>query len=134
MSMIVDTMKPLDDVDRGGHATALLSVRGMVKHFGSNSGLLGRTRTVVRAVDGIDLPAGKTITIEWDGPSSVLSNMVTRTAMPVHSYVVEQATAPYSTNFFAVTEPSPDRKAIISRCCEESTFFRVKLLPPPAIE
>ena len=31
----------------------------MVKHFGSNSGLLARTRTVVRAVDGVDFDVMK---------------------------------------------------------------------------
>ena len=86
MSMIVDTMKPIDDIDRGGKATALLSVRGMVKHFGSNSGLLGRTKTVVRAVDGIDFDVLKGETLGIVGESgcgkSTLGRLILRLIDP----------------------------------------------------
>jgi peptide/nickel transport system ATP-binding protein len=83
MSMIVDTMKPLDDVDRGGKATALLSVRGMVKHFGSNSGLLGRTKTVVRAVDGIDFDVIKGETLGIVGESGCGKSTTARLIMQI---------------------------------------------------
>jgi len=43
-----------DPQDRGGPGTPLLSVRGLIKHFGRTAGLLSQGRSVVRAVDGID--------------------------------------------------------------------------------
>ena len=73
MNVIVDTMKPVADVDRGGEATALLSVRGLIKHFGSSSGLLARTKTVVRAVDGVDFDVSKGETLGVVGGTAVAS-------------------------------------------------------------
>ena len=83
MNVIVDTMKPVADVDRGGGATALLSVRGLVKHFGSNSGLLARTRTVVRAVDGVDLEVMKGETLGIVGESGCGKSTTARLIMQI---------------------------------------------------
>jgi hypothetical protein len=77
------------------------------------------------------VPDAQSITIEWHGPSSVFSNMVTLTAAPLHWYVVEKSSALYPTSFVAVSEPTWQRTATISNCCEEAAFFRVKLVPPP---
>ncbi|MGO8917754.1 MAG: ABC transporter ATP-binding protein [Stellaceae bacterium] len=43
--------------------SALLSLSGLVKHFPIRSGLLGRTKAVVRAVDGVsfDVASGETV-------------------------------------------------------------------------
>jgi peptide/nickel transport system ATP-binding protein len=83
VNVIVDTMKPVADVDRGGGATALLSVRGLVKHFGSNSGLLARTRTVVRAVDGVDLEVMKGETLGIVGESGCGKSTTARLIMQI---------------------------------------------------
>ena len=83
MNVIVDTMKPVEDVDRGGEATALLSVRGLIKHFGSNSGLLARTRTVVRAVDGVDFDVMKGETLGIVGESGCGKSTTARLVMQI---------------------------------------------------
>ncbi len=83
MNVIVDTMKPLDEVDRGGDATALLSVRGLIKHFGSNSGLLGRTKTVVRAVDDVDFDVMKGETLGIVGESGCGKSTTARLIMQI---------------------------------------------------
>ena len=83
MNVIVDTMKPIGDLDRGGEATALLSVRGLVKHFGSNSGLLARTRTVVRAVDGVDFDVMKGETLGIVGESGCGKSTTARLVMQI---------------------------------------------------
>ena len=41
---------PTEPSDRGGPATPLLSVRGLVKHFGHKGGLLSKGSAIVRAV------------------------------------------------------------------------------------
>jgi peptide/nickel transport system ATP-binding protein len=48
-----------DPQDRGGPGTSLLSVRGLIKHFGRTAGLFSQGRSVVRAVDGIDFEVAK---------------------------------------------------------------------------
>jgi peptide/nickel transport system ATP-binding protein len=83
VNVIVDTMKPIADVDRGGEATALLSVRGLIKHFGSNSGLLARTRTVVRAVDGVDFDVMKGETLGIVGESGCGKSTTARLVMQI---------------------------------------------------
>ena len=83
MNVIVDTMKPVDDVDRGGEATALLSVRGLIKHFGSANGLLARTRTVVRAVDGVDFDVMKGETLGIVGESGCGKSTTARLIMQI---------------------------------------------------
>jgi len=83
MNLIADAMKPLDDRDRGGPATPLLSVRGMVKHFVSNSGLFARTRTVVRAVDGVDFDVGKGETLGIVGESGCGKSTNSRLIMQI---------------------------------------------------
>jgi len=83
MNVIVDTMKPVDDVDRGGEATALLSVRGLIKHFGSSNGLLARTRTVVRAVDGVDFDVMKGETLGIVGESGCGKSTTARLIMQI---------------------------------------------------
>jgi len=83
VNLIVDTMKPVADVDRGGEATALLSVRGLVKHFSSNNGLLARTKTVVRAVDGVDLEVKKGETLGIVGESGCGKSTTARLIMQI---------------------------------------------------
>jgi peptide/nickel transport system ATP-binding protein len=83
VNVIVDTMKPLDEVDRGGEATALLSVRGMVKHFGGSSGLLARNKAVVRAVDGVDFDVFKGETLGIVGESGCGKSTTARLVMHI---------------------------------------------------
>ena len=48
-----------DPRDRGGPGTPLLSVRGLIKHFGRKAGLLTKAGALVRAVDGVDFDVAK---------------------------------------------------------------------------
>jgi hypothetical protein len=73
------------------------------------------------------------LTISWDGPASVLSNLATHESIPLHSYVVERA-ASLDGPFVAISEPTSEHTYTIPNCCGENAFFRVKLLPPPAID
>jgi hypothetical protein len=72
---------------------------------------------------------GGSLTIQWEGPASVLTNMVTRTATPLHWYQIEKATRLDPPDFVAITEPTDERRITLSDCCtDEAAFFRVRLL------
>src|SRR5262249_11476998 len=58
-----------DPRDRGGPATLLLSVRGLIKHFGHKGGLLSQGSGRVRAVDGVDFDVVKGETLGIVGES-----------------------------------------------------------------
>jgi len=73
---------------------------------------------------------GDSFLIEWDGPSSVLSDLTTRASSPLHWYVVEKSSAETANQFVPVTQPTVERRATIPICCEDAVLFRVKLLPP----
>jgi hypothetical protein len=79
-------------------------------------------------------PTGQDLTIQWQGPSSVLSNLVTQTATPLHWYVVEKATELAPGGFTAVSDPTTEQSLTLENCCGETAFFRVKLLPPSSAE
>jgi hypothetical protein len=77
------------------------------------------------------VPGPNGVHLEWQGPSSVLSNMVTRTSTPLHRYVVEKATSLNPPNFEAVSEPSTARSIDLPNCCpEKAVFFRLRIVPP----
>jgi peptide/nickel transport system ATP-binding protein len=67
--------------DRGGPAQPLLTVRGLVKHFVVGKTLLGRTHTVVRAVDGVDLEVVKGETLGVVGESGCGKSTTARLLM-----------------------------------------------------
>jgi hypothetical protein len=76
--------------------------------------------------------SSNSILIKWEGPASVLSNMVTRTAAPLHSYQLEKATRLDPPNFLPISEPTTDRHIRLHDCCsEETAFFRVRLAVSP---
>jgi hypothetical protein len=78
-------------------------------------------------------PAGNSVQIAWNGPSSTLSNLLTQTTSPLHRYVVERATQLIPPNFQAVTDPNTDRSAILTNCCpDQAAFYRVRIVPPPS--
>ncbi len=66
--------------------------------------------------------------IKWDGPSSTLTNLITGTSTDLHWYVVEQSPGVQSTSFRAIAEPTTTHEATITNCCENSTYFRVRLV------
>jgi peptide/nickel transport system ATP-binding protein len=72
--------------DRGGPGTPLLSVRGLVKHFGRRGGLLSRLGAVVRAVDGVDFDVAKGETLGVVGESgcgkSTTARLIMQTIVP----------------------------------------------------
>jgi peptide/nickel transport system ATP-binding protein len=69
--------------DRGGPAQPLLSVRGLVKHFGGKAGLFGSKRNVVHAVDGIDFEVAKRETIGIVGESGCGKSTTARLLMNI---------------------------------------------------
>jgi peptide/nickel transport system ATP-binding protein len=83
VSLIVDSMVPLDRIDRGGAATPLLSVRGLVKHFGRKHGLLARSAAMVRAVDGVDFNVAKGETLGIVGESGCGKSTTARLVMQI---------------------------------------------------
>lgn len=75
-------------------------------------------------------PGPGTLTIAWDGPSPVLSNAVTQTAIPLASYVVKKSSSANPAVFEPVSAPSLDQSVTLTNCCNDSTgFYRVELLP-----
>jgi hypothetical protein len=75
---------------------------------------------------------GSELTVEWDGPSSVVSNLIDRTSTQVHWYVLERATQLNPANFEAVTSPAAERRATITvGPLESAAFYRVSLRPSP---
>jgi peptide/nickel transport system ATP-binding protein len=83
MSRIVDTVFPQDQVDRGGAATPLLAVRGLMKHFGAKGGFLSGPPAVVRAVDGVDFAIGKGETLGIVGESGCGKSTIARLVMQI---------------------------------------------------
>jgi peptide/nickel transport system ATP-binding protein len=69
--------------DRGGPAQPLLSVRGLVKHFGGRGGVLRPRRGTVRAVDGVDLEVHKRETLGIVGESGCGKSTTARLVMQI---------------------------------------------------
>jgi len=72
-----------DPQDRGGPGTPLLSVRGLIKHFGRTAGLFSQRRSVVRAVDGIDFEVAKGETLGIVGESGCGKSTTARLIMQI---------------------------------------------------
>jgi hypothetical protein len=70
------------------------------------------------------------LTVKWDGPSSVLNDLTAGTSTKVHRYVLEQATSVETQNFVAVSEPTSNREITIKAPVNGAVFFRVRLIPP----
>jgi hypothetical protein len=74
---------------------------------------------------------GNNLTIQWDGPASVLQDVTAQTTTPLHWYVVEKLTSVNPPVFAAVSQPTTDHSLTLTNCCgPEDGFFRVTLLPP----
>ncbi|WP_137045305.1 ABC transporter ATP-binding protein [Pseudolabrys sp. FHR47] len=69
--------------DRGGPATPLLAVNGLVKHFGLKGGLFSKDRPVVRAVDGVSFDVAKGETLGIVGESGCGKSTVARLIMQI---------------------------------------------------
>jgi peptide/nickel transport system ATP-binding protein len=67
--------------DRGGPAQPLLAVRGLIKHFVSSKGLMGGSKTIVRAVDGVDFDLLKGETLGIVGESGCGKSTTARLLM-----------------------------------------------------
>lgn len=69
-----------------------------------------------------------TLHVQWEGPSSVLSNVITRTTTRLHQYVLEKATQLNPPNFETVSEPTFERSLVLPNCCpQEQAFYRLRL-------
>ncbi|MFK8252456.1 ABC transporter ATP-binding protein [Ancylobacter terrae] len=82
MSVITDSMIPAG-IDRGGAATPLLAVNGLVKHFGRKAGFLTKAGPVVRAVDGVDFTVAKGETLGIVGESGCGKSTTARLVMQI---------------------------------------------------
>jgi peptide/nickel transport system ATP-binding protein len=82
MTDVIDA-SDLRQRDRGGPAQPLLSVRGLVKHFGGKGGWLGGKRGVVRAVDGVDFDIAKGETLGIVGESGCGKSTTARLVMHI---------------------------------------------------
>jgi peptide/nickel transport system ATP-binding protein len=69
--------------DRGGPATPLLAVNGLIKHFGTKGGFLTKAGAVVRAVDGVSFDVGKGETLGIVGESGCGKSTVARLIMQI---------------------------------------------------
>jgi peptide/nickel transport system ATP-binding protein len=69
--------------DRGGPAQPLLSVRGLVKHFGGRRTWRGEPRGAVRAVDGVDFDIAKGETLGIVGESGCGKSTTARLVMQI---------------------------------------------------
>jgi peptide/nickel transport system ATP-binding protein len=69
--------------DRGGPGTPLLSVRGLVKHFGRKRGFLSKAGAAVRAVDGVDFDVAKGETLGIVGESGCGKSTTARLIMQI---------------------------------------------------
>ena len=72
-----------DPRDRGGPATPLLDVHGLVKHFGGHGGTFRPRTGVVRAVDGIDFAIAKGETLGVVGESGCGKSTTARLVMQI---------------------------------------------------
>jgi hypothetical protein len=70
-----------------------------------------------------------TVTVSWEGPSSLLHDSINQTTTPVSRYVLERAPA-LGQPYVAVTQPTTDHTATITDCCGEIAFFRVGVVVP----
>jgi peptide/nickel transport system ATP-binding protein len=79
--------RPADAIDpardRGGPAQPLLSVTGLVKHFGGRRDWFGKRRGTVRAVDGVDFEIRKGETLGIVGESGCGKSTTARLVMQI---------------------------------------------------
>ncbi|MFO1501250.1 MAG: hypothetical protein U1G07_23150 [Verrucomicrobiota bacterium] len=72
---------------------------------------------------------GGALTVEWEGPDSVLTDFASHTTTRLHSYVLEKAPALNPSEFSPVAEPTTERSVTIPDCCPaEAGFFRLRLV------
>jgi peptide/nickel transport system ATP-binding protein len=69
--------------DCGGPGTSLLSVRGLIKHFGRKAGRLTKAGAMVRAVDGVDFDVAKGETLGIVGESGCGKSTTARLIMQI---------------------------------------------------
>lgn len=74
---------PLDPRDRGGAATPLLEVTGLLKHFKRGGLFADHSKTTVRAVDGVDFTIAKGETLGVVGESGCGKSTTARLVMQI---------------------------------------------------
>lgn len=76
---------------------------------------------------------GGFIRLEWDGPSSTLSNAVERTSYDLHWYTVEKATSLSPPQFAEVSSARNERWIHLPDDGGNAAIYRVKLLAAPSL-
>ena len=78
-------------------------------------------------ITGINRSNGM-ITIDWEGPGSLLTDMSTGQTGPVHLYQLESSPTLQTSSFRPVGTPTTARSVTVPECCDQ-TFFRLRLVP-----
>lgn len=94
---------------------AFLPVRGVITYHPQP-----KIKSVTRS--------GGQVSIQWDGPSSVLVDNSDGSSKIVHHYVIERADSLSNGSFVPVTEPATAQDASFPLAVGAQAFFRVKLV------
>lgn len=99
------------------HWQAELPVRGVIGYRP-----LPRITQVTRAEGSV--------TIQWEGPASVLQDTINGARTPLHWYQLEKATILDPSRFVPEGELTTGHSITLPDCCaDQEAFYRVKLLP-----
>ena len=77
---------------------------------------------------------GETVSLQWEGPSATITDVVAGTIVPAHYYQVERSSTLNPADFRPVTPPSTERGASVIETGAETVFYRIGLVPKPAME
>lgn len=68
--------------------------------------------------------------LTWEGPLGTLRDDTTDLERPLHAYVVERTASLTNPEWQTATSPVVGLETVLPDCCEETSFFRVRLVAP----